>query len=215
MIAAAFTLMAGHMAAPDVSDFFPLHPGDVYTFHESGAGLQDDFVDTVGEPMDIAGAQAFPISTKTDQESGSETTYYRIFENKVIIVAFDPKAPLKEPYSIIQLNDRGQKWNYIGATTLMGVEAALKMEGRSKMIGQREVLGSKVDVLEVVLDATVVDTQASEHMNQPVGLKTKQTALYARGIGLYEMKEEAQLGKQKSTRIRTLTKYKKAGEAGG
>lgn len=209
MIAAALSLMTSVVVAPDLSEFFPLNPGDMYTYAESGHGLKDTFVDTVGSPVDMGGALAYPITTKSGT-APAEPTFYRVTADQVLVVGFKVDEPLKKPYPIIEFQGRGKKWSYIGETAMMGAEAALKLEGSSKLIGQKDVLGEKREVLEVVLDATVIDEEASAAVKNVVGVKTKQTARYARGIGLYEMKEEATLGKQKSTRVRTLTKYEKA-----
>lgn len=190
-----------------VEDYFPLREGDEWVYDEVTKGrTREMFTDTVGETIEIEGVPATAIVT-TAADGSKESTYYRVVNNKVFVIAFDPKSPIKDGYAIIDFGSPKNKWDFVGETSFMGAKAALELKASWKKAGSREVEGEKRELIEVTLDAVVVDTEASGAAGMVVGVKTKQVSTYAKGIGLIEMKEEAQMGRSKSERVRTLRKF--------
>lgn len=208
MIGACIALAA--MITPQsasVADYFPLREGDEWVYEEVTRGRsRETFTDTVGETIEIAGAPATAIVT-TGADGSKEATYYRVVNDKVFVIAFDPKNPIKNGYAIIDFSAPRNKWDFLGETNFMGAKASLDLKGTWKKAGTREIDGVKRELIEVTLDAVVVDEEASGATGMAVGVKNKQTSIYANGIGLIEMRQEAQMGRSKAEIVRTLRKF--------
>lgn len=182
------------------ADFFPLRKGEEFTYQEEGRVGALTVVDVVGEEIEIDGKPATPIFTSV-QGSNPEAAYYRIEGDSVYVVGFSLAQPLQTPYTIVKLpSGRSSTWSFSGETQFINDPVDLWMKGSSRMVGTRDVLGTKREILEVTLEATVG--------SQKDGIRTKQIALYARGLGLVEMKEIGEIGKQKSERVRKLVKHR-------
>ena len=76
----------------------------------------------------------------------------------------------------------------------------MTMKAESELKGKRKILGIEREVLEARYNVSV-------EVGNGIFLTRKQTALYAKGVGLCELIEESTINKR-TTKIKTvLTKY--------
>lgn len=127
-------------------------------------------------------------------------TYYRVEDDSVLLVAFDDGKPITQPYAIAKFGSGRVTWTFAGETNFINDPVPMKLEGSARRAGSRTVLGTRREVLEVTLDATVGPEDQA-------GIKTRQIAVYAEGVGLVEMRETRQLGQRKAERRRVLTSF--------
>lgn len=199
----AFSLLSSPRPADFVADFFPLNPGDKYTYIETAGSAAYKVTDTVGDIVKIKEEEAIPVGTKSGAtDNGS--TFYRIVDDTVYVIAYDAKTPLEEAIPVMKIGDREVKWDFAGMTSVLDDKnTAMIIKGSSHKAGQKQVLGQKRDIYEVTLDIQVGAEKG--------GFKSKQVAEYARGIGLVMMKETSIINKKKTERTRTLSEYKPKG----
>ena len=187
----------------DVAEFFPLKTGTTWTYQDEAGATAQTFIDSVGNEQKIGDETATPIVTKFNgQIDGS--TFYRIDGDTVFVVAFDQNKPLAAPYPIVKYGSGKNTWDFKGVTQWLGADAPLSVKGSCKKVGDKELFGSKHQVIEVVLDAVIGPSGAS-------GIKSHQVSHYASGIGLVDLKDTTTINKTKSQRTRTLVSFK-AGE---
>lgn len=199
-------LLAVALLGPSAADFFPLVPGTKWHYEEQVGKNVTIHLDEVLAPVEIGGSPATPIASSL---SGHvyDTLYYRIVGDTVFLVAYNPKKPLKIPVPVLKVGDGRVKWEYTGETELAEEPAALSMKCESAARGEREVLGKRVPVLELKIDAFVGGAGAT-------GIRNRQTALYAKGIGLIEMKGEGTVGPRTTKFVRKLIKLEPGGGIG-
>lgn len=169
-------------------DWFPLQPGNKWTYREEGRFLQNSFVDEVLEPVSIGEVKAFPVTTSQDGKV-IETVYYQETPDVIFIVAYDPKKPLKDPRPLFKASSKKETWDYVGLTPFLRDFVPLKLKGESSPKGKRTVLGREAELLEVKFDAQLGATSNDVVLS-------KQVALYAKGIGLVEMTARTTVGRQ-------------------
>ena len=192
MIAA---LLVGYCAALDVADFFPTRAGTQWTYETISNGPKMVSVTTAGEPVDVGDQPAFPFKT-TVGGSLAEIMHYRTSADTVYVVAYKATQVLDEPRPILKLGEKGTKWEV--DTNEDGLPLSLKNE--SALRGRRKILDQDVDVIELKVDAVLGDKNS-------MAMEFKQTAIYARGIGLAELTEERKVSKKVYKRKVRLTKY--------
>lgn len=195
--AAVFAL--GCVSIEEASDYFPLVTGTKWTYQDEANGSSSTYVDSVGNSQDIGGKPATPIVT-LDGAKIDGSTFYRVENGQVFVVAFEQNKPLKVPYPILKVGSGKSDWDFVGITQWYGADAPMTIHGSAKRSGQREFFGAKRDVLEVILDANVGPKAA-------VGLKSHQVSIYAKGIGLVELKDTTTMNKNKSERKRKLISF--------
>ncbi|MFN8221053.1 MAG: hypothetical protein U0S12_13090 [Fimbriimonadales bacterium] len=185
--------------APSAADFFPLVPGTKWTYQGDVGGLASTQVDVVKEPIEIDGKPAYPVVT---QVSGRivGSSYYRVEGDTVYLVAEDPKKPFQTPQPVLKVGSGRATWKFEGFGGFIGSEAPLRMNGVSVIKKDRPVLDRKVDALEVKLD-TIMGSEGH------VAMTGKQTAYYAKGIGLAELVSEQVVQKQRSKMSLKLVKF--------
>ncbi|MDR3688853.1 MAG: hypothetical protein P4L46_05700 [Fimbriimonas sp.] len=177
------SVLALILQASSAGDYFPLKPGTVYTYEQKGKDVQMSKI--VGTPLDMGGVAVTPV---TDRQigGGGTTTYYRIDPDQVLIVAYDIKHPLPTPMPLFKLGTGKLTWDFAGSTKT-GVEGErLLARGDVHPIGKREVLGKKVDAIEVRIQAQVGIGMSAEIFDQK--------AIYAKGFGLVEWTSKMTLG---------------------
>lgn len=203
MLAVAFLAM---LPAPtlEVGTYFPLATGTTWTYEDVNEAGSQTYVDSVGNEQEVGGLKAWPIVTKFGNKIDG-STFYRIDGDEVLVVAFDQNKPLPAPYPIIKLGSGKNAWEYKGTTQWIGDEAPLNIKGTCKRAGSKELFGSKHEVIEVVLDASIGPKGSA-------GLKSHQVSLYASDIGLIELKDTTTVNKRKTVKTRTLIAFK-AGRA--
>lgn len=193
------------LAAPasEAAAFFPLVPGTKWHYEEVGGGARI-YVDEVGEAVDVDGHPAFPVvSTQGNQK---DSVFYRIDADSANIVAYDAKQPLASPRPVLKVGSGRMRWTYTGETPFFRSPVVLRMTGESTRKGTREVLGNRVDVLEVKLDAKM-------EADAGTTIEVVQVAIYGRGIGLIEMTETGKVGTNSSRRTLKLIKFEPGKEA--
>ncbi len=171
--------LAATRIEPSVADYFPLTPGTKWVYQEEMRFMVSTYVDEVMAPVEVGGAPATPIVTSRDGKVDA-TYYYRISGNTVYLVAYDPKAPLNPPRPILRLGEKKETWDYVGLTPMVKDPVPLKVKGESSAKGRRKVLDKDVECVEVKFDAQMGRTTVDLVLS-------KQTAIYAKGIGLVEM----------------------------
>lgn len=204
----ALIALSQSTASPSVvSEYFPMNPGDEWTYEERSEGRGQTSEDSVGSAVPINGIPAFPISTRLDGRP-SGVAYHAFVGDSVMIVAFDIKKPLEPPYPILKCDaNRRGTWEYTGTTSFMGEFANLSLKGSTKPGPTMDVLGTKRETIEVTLDAVVSVPELPK-----AGVKNQQIAIYAKGIGLVELRETSQVSNRREERTRKLISYKPKGK---
>jgi len=204
---AALALSLLSPTASTVADYFPMNPGDEWTYEDRSENNVQRSEDLVESPILIKGRAATPISTRLDGAPAG-IAYHAIDGDSVLIVAFDIKEPLEPPYPIIKCDEnRRGSWTYTGETSFMNEKASLALKGSTKPGRQVELMGEKRDTIEVRLEAVISVPEMPR-----AGLKNTQTAIYAKGIGLVEMKEVSEVGRRRQERTRKLVEYRPKGK---
>jgi hypothetical protein len=196
-------LLVAAVLAPNISEFFPLNPGDTWEYVAEGQGGTIRLTNRVQPAKEVGDVPAaFPVDTIV-QGRTTGTTYYMVKDNSVYVVAFDIKKPLFEPRQMLTLEEKTAKWDYQFTEDYLPVD----VKNEATLRGRRKVLDREVDVLELKVDAVLGDPKgANERMTQ--------VFLYGRGIGLIEMTEERKVAKNTFKRKMRLAKYTPA-VAGG
>ncbi len=181
------------------SDFFPVLAGTVRTYEQKSKS--ELLVNTIGKSIDMGGIDVIPV---TEITGGSEqrTTYYRVESDQVTIVAYDINKPLAVPMPVLKVGTGKVTWDYQGNTGTGNTGERYLAHGEAKMAGQRSILGKKVDVLIVKLEAAVGGGMA--------GVTFSQTTVYARNIGMVEQSTIQRLGKKKIEASYHLVSIEKA-----
>jgi len=159
------------------NEFFPTTPGIVRRYEDT-AFPKAVLAMRVDDPVLINGAMAIPVATIKD-DYRLATVFYRVTADEVAIVGYDSAKPLPEPRIVFHI---GKDVHSKGETTFMARPMSIIVDGESHLGGKRKVLGKDVDVLLVTLNA-----QVGKSMED--GFLSKQEMVFAKGIGLVEMKE--------------------------
>ncbi|MFQ3587044.1 MAG: hypothetical protein SNJ76_05195 [Fimbriimonadaceae bacterium] len=195
-LAIAATLSSG------AADFFPLAPGTRWVYQERTDRQVNTYTDEVGAAVEIDGKPAFPVVSTQDGRR-VDTIHYRVEGDTVLIVAYDPRRPLSNPRPVLKVGRGRTTWRWEGGTPLLGADVPLKMSGSSQIVGRRDVLGVEREVLEVKLEGElqVLPDQTA---------RISQTALYARGVGLFEMRSRQTSGSRRSESVLRLVSFRPA-----
>jgi len=182
-------ILSAALQTSAAADFFPLKPGTVYIYEQT-KGSAGQLTKVVGDTLDMGGVSVTPISDK-QVGGGGATTYYRVDSDQVVIVAYDVKHPMPTPMPLLKLGTGKITWEFSGKTQTGAQGERLLARGEAHSVGQREILGKKVDVIEVRLIAQVGIGMS--------GLTFDQHAFYARGFGLVEWTSKTKLGNNKKS----------------
>lgn len=182
------------------AEFFPLVPGTKWVYQEEGRFLANTYVDEVLEPVEIKGERAYPIAQSREGKV-IDTTYYRVFGEGVYIVAYKADQPLDPPRLVLKVGERRETWEYVGLTPFLNDPIPLKMKGESNLKGRRKVLGRDLECVEVKFEAQQGRTTADL-------VVSRQTCLYAKGIGLVEMTGKTTIDRSTETLKLKLLEYK-------
>ncbi|MCB0824846.1 MAG: hypothetical protein KDC26_01540 [Armatimonadetes bacterium] len=184
-------------------DFYPLIPNSTWVYEESQKGKKDKSTleMTVNEAVKFRDHDVIPVANKMGRQVTN--IYYQVTDSEVFVLGYDLEQMLDKPIPILKLQGKEANWNYRGSTQLMGYPASLSMQCTSKLLGKRKVLGEECEILEVKYKAVIDEDSGG------LKIESEQTALYAAGIGLYEMKEIGNFGKQRTERSLKLISYEK------
>ena len=194
-------LILGVLTAPSLGagDYFPLIPGTKWTYREESAFMLGDYIDEVKESVEIGGQKCFAVETSLEKKL-LETVYYSEVGDTIFIVAYDPKKPLEAPRPLFKAGTSKTKWEYTGFTPFMGQPIPIRVKGESIPKGIRKVLDREAECIEVRLEAQL-GTDKEKFMI------SKQTAIYAKGIGLVEMQEKATVARNTEERKLRLVEF--------
>lgn len=195
--------VCGVSSVETASDYFPLATGTTWTYEESIDGSNRTYDQFAGNEQEVGGKKAGSLIDKyTGHPSAA---FYRVEEDTVLLVAFDQNVPLERPYPVLKLGPGKNDFRFSGTTQWFNDSTSFSMTGSCKRSGQRDVLGTKRDVVVVTIDY-VLGTAA-------LPIKTgHQTSTYAKGVGLVEMVDVSKMNKTKSKRTLNLVAFKGPGE---
>ena len=201
--------LAATLASSTAADFFPLDVGTRWHYEERVGRMATMHVDEVLAPVEIEGRTTMPIASSLNGHV-YETLYYRVEGDTVWLVAYGPKKLLELPIPILKVGTGRIKWDYVGQTELANEPANLSMKCESAPKGERTVLEliGRREVIELKVDAAVGGSAAT-------GIQNKQTATYAKGIGLLEMRGEGKVGPTTTKFERKLVKFEPGKGASG
>ena len=195
-------LLAATILPSTVGDYFPLVPGTKWTYEEKVGRMASVQQDEVLAPVEIGDHLTYPIASSLNG-AVFDTLYYRVDANTVWLVAHEPKQPLALPIPVLKAGDSRLKWEHIGPTSLADEPAPMTMKCESSPKGMRDVLGKRLEVIELRIDATVGGAGTA--------IRNTQTAIYAKGVGLVEMRGEGRVGKTTTKFERRLVKFELGG----
>lgn len=200
MLSAIALLFASHTGLEGIAEYFPVVPGSSWVYQEESSTLKVQVEETVADPVEINGAQAYPIIV-TRQGREIDRAYYQVGASEVNIVAFDEKKPLLSPYPIIKSPDVSERWDHKGETMMLGGLADMKMTGRAKFAGEETFAGEKIKTLEVRVEATIL-----EEFGTPI--QSTQVAVYGKGVGLLRMESTTKHKRTTERSSRKLIAYR-------
>lgn len=187
---------AGQVSA---SEYFPLEPGVRWHYVERSEGRNTTFVDEVKPPVKIAERTCVPIETRTEGKP-YETRYYNVQGDTVLLVAYDPSSPLDPPIPILKLASHKTDWTYAGFTIMLTGSVPLEFKATGTPKGKRKILDVERECYEVVMDAKIDGGRG-------LSVRSVQIALYARGVGLVEMKQQTTVGTKTTESTTKLIKF--------
>lgn len=170
------------------SDFFPLEAGTKWVYQESRGRASAIVTDVAKAPVMVGGGLATPVETRIEGAL-AETIYYRLTGDTAFIVAYDLKKPLETPRPAFRIASGKTTWEYQGVASIADEQMPLRVTGTSEPKGKRKILGVERECVEVKLEASV-----GPEGQTPV--ITRQTVLYARGLGLVEMNAKSTMGRK-------------------
>ena len=170
------------------ADYFPVQPGTVRTY-ESEDKDRTTLINTIGKPMDMGGVSAIPITESVGGEPG-KTTYYRIDQSQIVIVAYTLAHPLADPFPVIKISPGPIGWDYQGKTASGLSGELLRAHGESKPSGMKKSMDKQVDTITVHLKAVIGQGMS--------GYQLDQTTVYGKGLGIIEQKTIFKLGTRTS-----------------
>lgn len=184
------------------AEYFPLVPGTKWHYSESSPSGGATYVDEVGAPTEIEGNSATPIVTRMGGRV-IDTRYYRVDGDTVLWVAQGDKKPLPEAHPILKVGSGRTKWTFQGDTLFVNESVPVAMNYESSRKGRQKVLESEREMLEVKSNGTMRADGGTE-------VKGIQVALYAKGVGLTELRSEQTVGGKKSKSLMRLTRFEPA-----
>lgn len=188
---AALTLSSG------IADYFPVAPGTKWMF-ETQSTSKETSTDLVSGSIKLNGKDLAIFETKVG--SATSKTLYLFEDDTLYIAGFDPAKLLPEPYPILKFTEKSTSWTFSGKTQFYGDFVPLSLSGKARFVGKRSVLSEKRDCIEVKLIARVEGGPSAE-------IVSEQTSLYAKGVGLVEMRESTSAGTSKQTRKTVLVSF--------
>lgn len=181
-------LIAVAVAQISAKDFFPLNPGTRWTYEISGEGA-GTYVQEVGFPVEVGGQERCPILIKSGSKI-TQTTFYDVSDAGVYVLGHNAKKLLEKPQPVFQVGEKETKWAFEGASPYEDDTAArIFIKGQSKVVGLRDVLGTKRLCLEVKSDVRIGITEETS-------TKIQQTSLYAQSVGLVQFEDTKSLGRR-------------------
>ncbi len=194
--------VASVRSLPTASDFFPTSVGLKRTYVEKGNDGETTTIDEVLPSVKYQGAQVFPVSTSSLGGKPLGMSFYRVNGTGVFLVANRLDEPFKDEIPLLLLDGNKKSWNLMLQLGSGERKDFLRIQGEATLNGSRDVLGKKVETCEVNI---VVEAGGGKATQRDI-----QKAIYARGIGLVELKSSTSLGNRMVERVLKLTKLETA-----
>lgn len=192
-------LALGAIIQGSVTDYFPLAPGTKWQYHERGKGISNLYIDEVKPAVKVGESPAVPIETKNDD--GSKTSrYYRVENDTVYLVANDPAKPLMVPVPILKMASGKTAWTYVGKVDMIGDLVPMEFSAECVSKGKQRVLDSERECVEVTMNSTI-------DAGRGLRVITKQVSVFAKGVGLVEMRQTQIIGASKTESSMRLIKF--------
>ncbi len=182
-------------------DFFPLNEGRKSTYEEKSISYSVT-TDVVGKEETIGSQRGVQVTTWQNNKEISHA-FYRVESDAVYLLAYSKQNPLPTPMPLFKLGTKRAVWEFGGVTGTKEGAEGMKIKGESELKGLREVLGQKVEVLEVKITAEV-GLGASKEI-------VEQIATYAKGIGLVELTSKTRVSKRSADSSLKLVKVENPG----
>lgn len=195
------------------SRFFPLVPGDHWSYKDTGAPgtvFESVVKPEVNPPYDEADAalterpqRFFPVEMSEDGHV-SGVACYREHDNTVLQVGTGINRPCV-PRPILVVSRKKFDWEYYGDNISDILTDAFHYSASCEWGGTADVLGKPHD--------TVVVTTMVTAGPPKIGVEVKQVARYAADVGLYDVTEDGHVGKNKVHHERTLVSFEPGGHS--
>ncbi len=186
-----------------VDDFYPTSPGShwVYEDKENSVTIEE----TAGKPVEIKkGFSAIPITSIIGGKDAGKM-FYKASADTIHLVAFQAPGKteidlLPEPQPIVKIeDDLNSDWAFQGQLPSALGPVAFYVKGQLRKGPKTTVLGNEVDTVKAVITSDVGGGKSATHI--------RQEAIYARGIGLVEMKETSKSSGSQSKRYLKLVSF--------
>ncbi len=182
-------------------DFFPLTEGRKLTYEEKSVTYSVT-TDVVGKEEAIGTQRGVHVTTFQNTKAVGHA-FYRVDPDAVYLLAYAKENPLPTPMPLFKLGTKKTTWEFGGVTGIKEGSEGMKLKGESELKGLKDVLGLKVEVLEVKISAEV-GVGASREI-------VEQHATYAKGIGLVELTSKTTVGKRSADSSLKLVKVENPG----
>ncbi len=180
------------------ADYFPLEPGTKKVYEHTRGKLVSTQTDVVGTPLVIGGQTLTPVKTESNGQTIG-TTYYQINGDTVSSVGVvrrkvdgEVKDICLPPVTILKVGENRLEWYSTELVSWFGKEYPQHLKATANYKGKRKLFGKEVDVIEVKYQITLGEGAGIADVHSTM------TALYARGIGLFEQKDESIVNKVKT-----------------
>ncbi|MEZ0327859.1 MAG: hypothetical protein ACAH95_18335 [Fimbriimonas sp.] len=182
-------------------DFFPLTEGRKSTYEEKSLTYSVT-TDVVGKEEEIGRQKGIHVTTYQGAKDISHA-FYRVDTDAVYLLAYAKENPLPTPMPLFKLGTKKTTWEFGGITGVKDGSEGMQIKGESELKGLKEVLGEKVEVLQVKITAEVGSGASKEIVEQQ--------ATYAKGIGLVELTSKTRIGKRSAESSLKLVKVESPG----
>ena len=181
--------------ADSAADYFPVGAGTKWTYTEETRYGSGKYTDEAKAPIEFGADRAYPVERRQEGKV-VDTVYYRIGGDTVSIVAYDPKYPLEVPRIVLKVGAGPQRWEYSG----VGTASHIKVKAVSTTKGKRSILGREAECLEVKVESIL-------EVPDQRPLVSRQTSIYAKGVGLVEMQDKMTVDRKTEERKVKLVEF--------
>lgn len=198
MFLAPAALAIMQAANSEVSEYFPLQAGTVWTYETKMGKQKSTAIGRVETEATVNNEKATPVALYVDGKRVN-VAYYKTTQSSVFMLAVDPSHPLNVPKEVLRLGN-GDKWTWDGPEG----DAVVHLEAHTAPGGSKSVLNRKVDTIKIEFDGTMTVEKTG------VMLKMHQSAIYGKGIGLIQMDQEWTYDRDKLSQSMKITKFEQA-----
>jgi len=189
-------------AEQGISEFFPLKAGTKWTYLEKAKFDTLEYVDEVKQGIKIGERYTIPVETRANGKV-LETRHYQIEGDTVLLVAYSSKLLLEPPQPVLKSANGKVSWTYAGKTPFLGAMVPIELKATVTPKGKRKVLDTDRECIELNMDAKM-------YGGAGMTIDFHQVALYAKGVGLVEVKQRQRGAGESSESSTRLTRFEPA-----